>query len=56
VSEFRDAFLRARGLVKAGEDPEQVVPEVLALAESPEEIAMASDLYGDDEDEGSVAE
>jgi hypothetical protein len=56
VSDFRAAFLRARGLLQDGGDPEQVVPEVLALAESPEEIAMASDLYGDDEDEGSVAE
>jgi hypothetical protein len=54
VSDFRAAFLRARGLLKDGGDPEQVVPEVLAAAEAQEEIAMAESLYEDedkDEDE-----
>jgi len=50
VSDFRAAFLRVRGMVQAGEDPEVVVPEVLAHAEAPEEIAMAASLYGDDEE------
>jgi hypothetical protein len=47
VSEFRDAFMRARRRVDEGEDPELVVPEVIAVAEAPEEIAMAERLYGD---------
>jgi hypothetical protein len=50
VSEFRDAFMRARRRVEQGEDPEVVVPEVIAAAEAPEEIAMAEQLYGDVED------
>src|SRR6185436_3849755 len=52
VSDFRTAFLRARGRLEAGEDPELLVPEVLALAEAPEEIAMAEALYGDDRQPG----
>jgi hypothetical protein len=47
VSEFREAFMRARRRVEEGEDPELVVPEVIAAAEAPEEIAMAERLYGD---------
>jgi hypothetical protein len=39
--------MRARRRVEEGEDPEQVVPEVIAIAEAPEEIAMAERLYGD---------
>jgi hypothetical protein len=47
LSDFRDAFMRARRRVEGGEDPELVVPEVIAIAEAPEEIAMAEQLYGD---------
>ena len=47
MSEFREAFLRARRRLENGEDPELVVPEVIAIAEAPEEIAMAERLYGD---------
>jgi hypothetical protein len=47
LSDFRDAFMRARRRVEEGEDPELVVPEVIAVAEAPEEIAMAEQLYGD---------
>ena len=47
MSEFRDAFMRARRRVDEGEDPELVVPDVIAVAEAPEEIAMAERLYGD---------
>jgi hypothetical protein len=45
MSQFREAFMRARERVEAGEDPELVVPEVLALAEAQEEIEMAEALY-----------
>jgi hypothetical protein len=45
MSEFREAYLRARRRVEDGEDPELVVPEVLALAEAQEEIALAEALY-----------
>jgi hypothetical protein len=54
MSEFREAFLKARQRLDAGEDPEQVVPEVIAAAEAPEEIALAEQLWeeaGVDEDE-----
>jgi hypothetical protein len=53
VSEFREAFLRARRRLEDGEDPELVVPEVIAAAEAPEEIELAEALWdeGDDEDE-----
>jgi len=50
LSDFRDAFMRARRRVEEGEDPELVVPEVIAIAEAPEEIAMAERLYGDVDD------
>jgi hypothetical protein len=55
VTEFREAFIRARQRVEAGEDPELVVPELLALAEAQEEIELAEGLYEDaveDGDEG----
>ena len=45
MSEFREAFLRARQRLDAGEDPEQVVPEVMAAAEAPEEIELAEQLW-----------
>jgi len=45
MSEFREAFLRARQRLEAGEDPEQVVPEVIAAAEAPEEIELAEKLW-----------
>ncbi|MDX6535530.1 MAG: hypothetical protein QOJ13_341 [Gaiellales bacterium] len=45
MSQFREAYLRARRRVEDGEDPELVVPEVLALAEAQEEIAMVEALY-----------
>ena len=56
MSEFREAFLRARRRLENGEDPELVVPEVIAAAEAPEEIELAEALWdegedGDDEDE-----
>ena len=56
MSEFREAFLRARRRLEDGEDPELVVPEVIAAAEAPEEIELAEALWdegedGDDEDE-----
>jgi hypothetical protein len=47
LSEFREAFMRARRRVDEGEDPELVVPDVIAAAEAPEEIEMAERLYGD---------
>ena len=54
MSEFREAFLRARQRIEAGEDPEQVVPEVIAAAEAPEEIQLAEQLWeesGEEEDD-----
>jgi hypothetical protein len=45
LSEFREAFLKARQRLDAGEDPEQVVPEVIAAAEAPEEIELAEQLW-----------
>jgi hypothetical protein len=50
MSDFRTAYLHGRGRIAAGEDPEQVVPMVLAAAEAAEEISMAESLYGDRED------
>ena len=58
MSEFREAFLRARRRLEDGEDPELVVPEVIAAAEAPEEIELAEALWdegeNDDEDEGEA--
>jgi hypothetical protein len=42
--------MRARRRVEQGEDAEVVVPEVIAVAEAPEEIAMVERLYGDIDD------
>ncbi|HEY0387990.1 MAG TPA: hypothetical protein VGC71_06095 [Gaiellales bacterium] len=47
MSEFREAFLRARRRIDEGEDPELVVPEVIAAAEAPEEIQLAEQLWDD---------
>jgi hypothetical protein len=58
MSEFREAFLRARRRLDEGEDPEVVVPEVLAAAEAPEEIELAEQLWeeveSEDEDDDDV--
>ena len=53
MSEFREAFLRARRRLEDGEDPELVVPEVIAAAEAPDEIELAEALWdeGEDDDE-----
>jgi hypothetical protein len=51
VSEFREAFLRARRRLEDGEDPEAVVPEVIAAAEAPEEIELAEALWDEGEDD-----
>ena len=48
MTEFRDAFMRARKRLEDGEDPEQVVPEVLSAAEAQEEIELAESLYDKD--------
>jgi hypothetical protein len=45
---FHDAYLAARRRIERGEDPETVVPELLAVAEAGEEIRMAEGLYGDE--------
>jgi hypothetical protein len=50
VSEFREAFLRARRRLENGEDPEVVVPEVIAAAEAREEIELAEALWDEGED------
>ena len=50
LSDFRDAFARLPP-VETGEDPELVVPGD-AVAEAPEEIALAERLYGDVDDAG----
>jgi len=56
VSEFREAFLRARRRLEDGENPELVVPEVIAAAEAPEEIELAEALWdeSDDDDEDAA--
>ena len=51
MSEFREAFLRARRRIDEGEDPEVVVPDVISAADSPEEIEMAEQLWDDEEEE-----
>jgi hypothetical protein len=57
VSEFREAFLRARRRLEDGEDPELVVPEVIAAAEAPEEIELAEALWDEsDEDDEDAAD
>ena len=53
MSEFRDAFLRARRRVETGEDPETVVPDLMSVAEADEEISLAESLWNDEaEDAG----
>jgi hypothetical protein len=58
MSEFREQFLRARRRLDEGEDPEVVVPEVIAAAEAPEEIELAEQLWDevetDEEDDAGV--
>jgi hypothetical protein len=59
MSEFREAFLRARRRLDEGEDPEVVVPEVIAAAEAQEEIELAEQLWEEaageeDEDDDDV--
>jgi hypothetical protein len=51
MTEFREAFMRARRRVETGEDPEDVVPELLQLAEADEDISMAESLWDDADDE-----
>ena len=51
MSEFREAFLRARRRLEGGEDPELVVPEVIAVAEAQEEIDLAEQLWEESEDD-----
>jgi len=51
MSEFREAFLRARRRLDEGEDPELVVPEVIAAAEAQEEIDLAEQLWEESDDE-----
>jgi hypothetical protein len=51
MSTFRDAFMEARREIEGGGDPEALVPRLLELAEAPEEIDMACELYGDDDEE-----
>ena len=48
MTEFRDAFMRARKRLEDGADPEEVVPEVLQAAEAQEEIELAQSLYDDE--------
>jgi hypothetical protein len=56
VSEFREAFLRARRRLEDGEDPELVVPEVIAAAEAPEEIELAEALWDESDDDEDAAD
>ncbi len=51
MSTFPDAMEAARRRIEQGDDPDQVVPALLAIAEAPEEIEMAAELYGDEPDE-----
>ena len=51
MSEFREAFLRARRRLENGEDPELVVPEVIAAAEAGDEIELAEALWDESDDE-----
>ncbi len=38
---FHDAYVAARQRIDSGDDPEPVVPGLLAVAEAPEEIELA---------------
>ena len=51
MTTFHDAFMETRRRIEAGEDPERVVPALLALAQAAEEIDMAERLYGDDDED-----
>ena len=43
--------MRARRRLEEGEDPELVVPEVIAAAEAPEELEMAEQLWEEAEED-----
>jgi hypothetical protein len=51
MNTFHDAFLDARRRIESGASPEEVVPVLLKLAEAPEEIELARELYDDEADE-----
>ena len=51
MTTFHDAMLTARRRIEQGDDPDQVVPDLLAIAEAQEEIDMAAALYGEDEEQ-----
>jgi hypothetical protein len=53
MTTFHEAALAAKRRIELGDDPDQVVPALLAIAEAPEEIELAAQLYGDEpQDEG----
>jgi hypothetical protein len=56
MTTFHEAALAAKRRIERGDDPDQVVPALLAIAEAPEEIELAAQLYGDEpqdeEDDG----
>jgi hypothetical protein len=51
MNTFHDAFLDVRRRIESGEDPEEIVPGLLRLAEAQEEIDMAEALYADEADD-----
>ena len=54
MTRFAEAFMDARRRIEHGDDPDVVVPELLELAEAPEEIEMAQALFGDDDEDEDV--
>ena len=48
MNTFHAAFLDARRRIESGADPEEVVPVLLKLAEAPDEIEMAEQLYDEE--------
>ena len=48
MNTFHAAFLDARRKIESGADPEEVVPVLLKLAEAPDEIEMAEQLYDEE--------
>jgi hypothetical protein len=56
MTTFHEAIIAARKRIAEGDDPDQVVPALLAMAEAPEEIDMAAELYGDTDDEGAYGD
>ena len=56
MTEFREAFMRARRRLETGEDPEAVVPELLELAEADEEISLAESLWDDEAEDAREGE